>query len=234
MRATRRRPYTNGRCWLLTLSSELQCQIMMRCRLVTKLVCTCRGLRAVSSTHETALWRAQLARHLTLAPRCSKALAYRRIFQLFVQSDDSPRCYEAQGITTSDAGQGEKRAWWKCTVVGLATEPELRLCVSYAGYADSENEWRLVEHLRPFRDTDEDNWWRRHPRMEGERVEVAWAITGHPVARWEAQIHSVQGSKVQVHYLGFEDSWREWLPHSSRRLFSPRPAQLQLESFWAH
>ena len=82
-------------------------------------------------------------------------------------------------------------------------------------------------------------------RLPGTLIEVSWAVRGHPTAKWQAVVHSVQALglhlswdkikwDLRLRYVGFEDTWDECVAVTSARLFPHRPnAVLRLEHLLA-
>jgi len=52
--------------------------------------------------------------------------------------------------------------------------------------------------------------------------------------RRDARVRQVSndGKRVQVHYVGFDGSWNEWIASSSRRLRPRRRARVDSSALW--
>lgn len=74
----------------------------------------------------------------------------------------------------------------------------------YSNIHDFSSRWRVS---RPAQ--------RKAPR-QGERVEAEWK------GKWyRAEITAISGDQCRVHYVGFADSWDEWLQPNRIRPFNP-------------
>ena len=211
-------------------------------------------LRRSLHAEEALLWRAQLERlcaedagsGAALERLSADALSHRALFRALHGS------LEVKGWASSkDCGTGDMHAWWRCRAVGLrvtdapdrelAHGQEQRACgavqvrVQYAGYQESDDEWRAACSLRRSIPLDAD--FAQHvPRYVGEMVECsAPPCPGHPPALWEAQITDLDRSRRRrklpaypnrdVHALvQFRDFGREFdesIAADSRRLRAP-------------
>lgn len=89
----------------------------------------------------------------------------------------------------------------------------------------SELEMAFVEKQKSVYDTAHDfsPRWRiskpsqkRAPR-QGERLEVEWK------GKWyRAEILVTSGNQCKIHYIGFEDSWDEWVGPERMRAYQPK------------
>jgi len=212
----------------------------------------CSGrLRHSLRTNEALLWRAQLERlcdadrgsAAALERISSGALSHRALFRALYGT------LEVKGWASStECDAGDMHAWWRCRAVGLrfmdAPDQELthgrqqRACshiqvrVRYAGYQESDDEWRAACSLRQARPFDAD--FAMHvPRYVGEMVECsAPPCPGHPPALWEAQIADLDRTRRRrklplypnrdvyalVRFRDFGREFDEFIAADSRRL----------------
>lgn len=89
----------------------------------------------------------------------------------------------------------------------------------------SELEMAFVEGQKSVYDTAPEfsSRWRlsnptqRKAPRQGERIEVKWK------EKWyRAEILVTSGNQCKVHYIGFEDSWDEWVGPDRMRAFQPK------------
>ena len=153
--------------------------------------------------------------------------------------------FEAQGLSpdATDANEGEQRAWWRCYAQAIRVQDSiLQVRVRFHGYDESDEEWRPLEQLRPYRVAKHGHvfWEQLKP---GNECEVSYQLTGHPAARWEAVIVTLarkhegrRGAiRATVHYYGFAEAWDETLHDPSLRLQPSRKAERFAQAaVWRH
>jgi hypothetical protein len=105
--------------------------------------------------------------------------------------------------------------------LGQYTELEMafieRQKAVYASSHDFPDHWRIAQPLK------------RRATRQGERVEVEWK------GKWyRAQIMESSGDQCKVHYIGFADSWDEWVGPERIRAFQPKhvEAGTPVEVLW--
>ena len=136
---------------------------------------------------------------------------------------------EAQGLSpdATDANEGEQRAWWRCYAQAIRVQDSiLQVRVRFHGYDESDEEWRPLEQLRPYRLPKHGHVFWEQLKPGGE-CEVSYQLQGHPASRWEAVIVTLarRPDRATVHYVGFAEAWDETLQEPSLRLQPSRKAE---------
>ena len=155
--------------------------------------------------------------------------------------------FEAQGLSpdATDANEGEQRAWWRCHANAIRVQDAtLQVRVRFVGYGESDEEWRSLEQLRPYRVPKHGHVWFWEQLKPGNECEVSYQLTGHPAARWEAVIVTLarpqypgnpRAIRATVHYVGFAEAWDETLQCPSLRLQPSRKAERFAQAaVWRH
>lgn len=221
--------------WLIILPEELQVAIasVLAERELCTLGCSCHASETLVSSHATVLWRSALTRAgIAMHPslQAGGAFASKVDFRALQRRLGTPlacgrQMLEVQGLTAVCGNPGEQHAWWRCEAVGIAVgKMKVMVRVRAWGYPASDDEWRALEDLRPHSDHVEHRW--REEIGAGSLIEVSWAQSGHPAARWEAIVTRRDNHQKKVwlgvFYENFAGEWNEVIRNDSKRLMPRR------------